>query len=305
MRADVKESSESEGTRKLFVGAFNMHVTAVNPTLEELQKMGVKTDKKPDYFVYNKDNKELVDGIKIRIYLENKFREDDVKAVLTLYLRKSFMESKKDPADPKANYIDERGNSMFLSIAGVESGNVGFDWLHIPSLKKAVMGEAELIQFIRALTNAEKTGVTYFEPADLKKIFAGDVSSIRSVVKRANELGNAVRVLLMPKIDGAKVYQYVYDRSFDRSWSSTAKYMHKSVMENKSRLPKGVAVPFSETLNETEFFIREVDPLEMITKYGDYQSTPPATPSAMGAIPGTTVDLAEMTRDISDDDLPF
>lgn len=307
MRADVNQSNESEGVRKLFVGAFNMHVTAINPNLAEMNKMGIKTDKEPDYFLYDKEEKEKKTGIMIKIYLENQFKEDTIKSSVTFFLRKSIMESKKDGQESKFNYIDERGNSIFIEESLVTSKQVPYTWLHADSLKKAVIGEPELVNFIRAITNAERYGATMFEVEDLRRIFTGDIVSVKSVIKKAKDLGNTVRVVLLPKISGSKILQYTYEKQFERSWSSTSKYLHKSLIDNRSRLSNGVIVPFSENFNEAEFFIREVDPSEMITKFGSHSPTEnpsyaSGTHSAMAGGPAAAITADDL---LPADDLPF
>lgn len=299
MRAGVNESTGTEGSRKIFVGAFNMHVKAINPNKAELAAMGINVESEPDYFLAEDQTNKKPGGIMIRFMLENRFREDTVRASVTFFLRKEFVESRKDPEKPKFNYIDQEGRTIFLEESQVQAKKIPYDWIHVPTLKKAVRGEAELVNFLRNLFNSAKGEPTYLENKDIQKLFAGDLSEIKKLVKDANDKGNAVRVLLLPRItkEGRPV-QYVFDKNFDRAWSSSSKYLHKTLMENLERLPQGTDVSmFSPLLNEQEFYMREIDPAK-ITR------SAPAVPQA-GAVSELTGASAASFFDSGDDDLPF
>ena len=305
MRAGVNESTGTEGPKKIYVGAFNMHVTAVNPNKAELEKMGINAKEEPDYFIRDKDDKTKVLGVQVRFFLENMFREETVKTTVSFFLRKEFLESKKDPQNIKYNYIDERGSTIFLTDAVVASKSVPYDWIHVPSLKKAVKGEPELIDFLRNLTNPEREQPTYFENQDMKKLFSGDVSEIRNLVKQANDKGNAVRVMLLPRINGSRVIQYVFDQKFDRAWSSSSKYIHKQLVSQRQRLEKGGVITsmISEDFTESQFFIREVDHATVVIPA--LPGIPAAHHVPAGTAQGSETDISDLLGVGDDDDLPF
>lgn len=311
MRATVNDSAPNEGGRKIYVGVHNMHVKAVNPNLAQLQALGFKSEtKEPDYFIPEDKEKKQAAGYILRFILENKFREDTIKTSISFFLRKEYMESTKNGVK-KFNYIDQFGNTTFLTESDHETKNVSQDWIHKDSLKKVVRGEIELIDFLRNLFNPDRSEPTYFENGDIKKLFAGDVSGVRKLVSDASAKGNAVRVLFLPKERDGKLVQSIFNRKFDRAWSSSSKYIHKAFNEQRSYLNGVYTNLIGETYSERDFIMREVDPLTLppLTGAGYGASAPAYAGSAPAAGASTHQSMnAAPSMDAllgADDDLPF
>lgn len=287
-------SQGAEGSGKLFTGVLNMAVTAVNPTKSEMEAMGMKPKDEPDYFLKDKDDKSKIIGYRLAFFLEGVVAGEKARTILNIYLRKQFVESKKEGMPVRHQFIDKFGKTCFEEKADVDMKAPKSNWVDADSLKLAVSGEPELVEFIRCYLGHLQQDVCRFTPESLRDIFAGKAKVIRDVIEGAKkDADNMVRVMLGVRDAGdGKFYQTVYGRKFERPYAKNSLYIHKSLAYSKGEKDVDFGVNLS-VYNEADFKIKEYNP-----------SSAPATaphPSMVSDVPGSS----DIIPALSADDLPF
>jgi hypothetical protein len=193
------ESNNSEevvagGGYQLYTGIAAVSVVAVNPSLSELQAIGINAKEDPKYSVeingeeYNK----------IVFYLHN---EDPSLTVRFDILAKPEHRMSKNG---KAMWINNIGQMTWSEDAPA------YDWWkNSDSSRKAYVGEDTLINFTKAWANVANGGKISFDTIDA--IMKGDVKELKELVKALS--ANKLRVLIGVKDEK---YQTVYNRHFGR-----------------------------------------------------------------------------------------
>lgn len=192
--SNVQQVQESTGGNyPVYVGLENFFVTAVNPTLKELQDMGIPATEEPVYISKLERDGEKVDSFSIRIFLDNQDASNPIKTSVNYTVLKSHRIS----TSGKYQVINSYGGSTWLTeeeITGKTPVPSNMQWYVMDGVKKAYIGEEELIKFIKALRNlpninntvtdsAEKAkGIAILEQKDLDKLFAGNFTDIRNVI---------------------------------------------------------------------------------------------------------------------------
>lgn len=180
----------------LYVGIAPMQVVAINPSLAELNSIGINAQVEPQYTdvsiggdTYNK----LTFWIKC---LEPAFTTRfDVLVKPEFRLAKSG----------KKQWCNSVGQFAFADGKASEA----YEWFKSDGERQAYVGEETLMSFIKAYANVANGDECAFETID--RIMAGDVAEIRQLVNALSE--NRVRLLLGVK-DGK--YQQVYTKHFGR-----------------------------------------------------------------------------------------
>lgn len=190
-------SSEVEvaGGVQLFTGIFPFSVVAVNPTLAELQDMGIQAKKDPDYTVTIQDQ----EYNKVVFWCKNPDKDFLVKFEV---LMQPNPRQSKDGA--KFMWVNNIGQTTWSADVPA------YDWWKNPEQsRKAYVGEDALINFTKAWANVANGGEVSFDTIDA--IAKGDVKELREYVKILG--ANQLRLLIGVK-DGK--YQVVYNRHFGR-----------------------------------------------------------------------------------------
>lgn len=283
----------AEGSGKLFTGVLNMAIKAINPSKAEMEEMGMNPKEEPDYLLKDKDDKTKIDGVRVVFFLEGVFAGEKIKTVLNIYLRKSFIESKKEGDESRYMYIDKFGKTCFEKKSDVDMKIISASWVDPSSLKLAVNGENELIDFIRCFLGHQQTDVCKFTGESLREIFAGNITTIKNVIKSASAVAdNMVRVLLGVRDAGdGKFYQTVYSRKFERPYSRTSKYIHKTLAYSKGE-------------NNVDYCVDLINFNEEDFNFKEYVATIPSGTSAAASV--TSMPSNPIVVGLpSDDDLPF
>jgi hypothetical protein len=193
------ESNNSEevvagGGYQLYTGIAAVSVVAVNPSLSELQAIGINAKEDPKYNVeingeeYNK----------IVFYLRNE--EPNITVRFDILAKPEHRMSKNG----KAMWINNIGQMTWSEDAPV------YDWWkNSDSSRKAYVGEDTLVNFTKAWANVANGGKISFDTIDA--IMKGDVKELKELVKALS--ANKLRVLIGVKDEK---YQVVYNRHFGR-----------------------------------------------------------------------------------------
>lgn len=236
MKVKQNEAGEGGSKSKIYSGFTKVKAVLVNPTKEELSEFygGANISKDQVYVGKTQDGK---DQVRINVFVEGEGLDGDViKTSISFYLTNDF---KQTNDGSKWQVINNYGQSGWLEEDQIKSGTIegSMDWMETKGLRRAYLGEIDLIQFMSNLLNvtgikkaSEKGSLEdaeiYFE--DIKKMIAGDVSEIKEQIDNCN---NKIGVLLAGKQVEDKVYQYAYNRSFTRGYSNDPKYLVKSFEE--------------------------------------------------------------------------
>lgn len=294
-----KQVEVGEGMqRKLYAGAENFKVVAVNPTKAELEALyGREINFDPEYIgttkVSDSDGEREVTQIRIDFYLSNE--EDTVTTKLQFYVGDTHHKSQTG----KYKVINSFGKDTWLDQDSIKSKQVpdNMSWYSADGVKVAKRGEVELISFLVNLLNLPfnldkvsdvSEAYAKIDKDEWVKIFNGDVSLLRSVVGSTN---NKVGVLLGVKTKGdGKLVQASYNRHTLRQYviAGTRADKFKYILKD---LDEAVAAGAFGNVNfgERDLILREfeITPTEVSTKNTnqlDVFGTPDANTDSLSAI---------------------
>lgn len=197
--AIVSNSSEEQvsgGVGPLYVGIAAMKVAAVNPTLQELNDMGVNAQRDPEYVGVNIGGDEYN---KVVFWL--KHEEPNFFAKLEVLVKPEARVSQSG----KSQWCNNIGQFAYADNKASEA----YEWFKDEGVRKAFVGEETLMDFIKAYANVANGDECAFE--SWQAIAKGDVKEIKALIKALSD--NRVRVLLGVKDEK---YQQVYTRHFGR-----------------------------------------------------------------------------------------
>ena len=226
------EREAGEGfENKLYTGVENFSVVNVCPTHEELKSIYGDRAKEPTYVSKDEDGN---NQIRVDIMLDNKAEEGEP----SIQTRISFFVTKAERVTKdggKKQYINLYGQTAWLPDDAKKNAEgdyelVGAKGTYVfkgAGARPAFNGEEQLISFIRNLLNLEspdraediKNAESQFSVEDWNKIFAGNLSILKQVIKSNNKVGILLGVKTMP--DG-KIYQDSYNRTTLRQWAKAS-----------------------------------------------------------------------------------
>lgn len=183
------------GSYSLYAGIATVSVLAVNPSKDELAKIGINVQNEPEYTV------SFSDDTFNKIVFWVKSEEPDFTSRIEILVQ------------PKMRTSKDGGKSMWVNNIGqiTWSDQVpGYDWWKNPDKsRKAYVGEDTLINLLKAWANVANGGEVSIDTPT--KVFAGDVSELKGYVEHLKE--NRFRVLFGVKDEK---YQVAYTKHFGR-----------------------------------------------------------------------------------------
>ena len=220
---------------KLYTGAENFKVVAVNPTKEELEALyDRELSFTPEYIgetkVTDGDGERDVNQIRLDFFLANE--DNSVTTKIQFYVANTHHKSQTG----KFKVINSFGKDTWLMQEAVKTKTVpdNMSWYNVDGLKVAKRGEVELISFLVNLLNLpfnlDKVGdvseaYARIDKDEWTKIFAGDVTLLRNIVGGTN---NKVGVLLGVKTKGdGKLVQACFNRHTLRQYSISSTRANK------------------------------------------------------------------------------
>ena len=221
--------------RKLYTGAENFKVVAVNPTKAELEAMyGREINFDPEYIgkttVSDGDGEREVDQIRLDFFLSNE--DDSITTKIQFYIANTHHKSRNGTY----KVINNFGKDTWLDQASIQNKVVPdkMSWYNLDGVKVAKRGEVELISFLVNLLNLPfnldkvedvSECYAYLSKEDWAKIFTGDVQKLRDVIGSTN---NKVGVLLGVKTKGdGKLVQTTFNRHTLRQYSISSTKANK------------------------------------------------------------------------------
>jgi hypothetical protein len=190
---------EVVGGIPLYTGIAAMSVVAVNPTLGELNAIGVKMKTEPQYTgIEFAGNETTFNKLAFWVHNEEFGFTTRMEMLVT-------GEERPISKSGKYQWVNKFGQSAW----GKENPSNTYDWFKDEDVRRSYSSEEILIDFIKAWANVPNGGECGLEaPAD---IFSGKVDELQQLVMALKD--NKVRCLLGVK-DGK--YQQVYTKCFGR-----------------------------------------------------------------------------------------
>lgn len=222
-----KEISDGGG-RKLFTGAENFKVVAVNPTKTELEAIyGREVSYEPEYTgtttVSDGDGEREVNQVRLDFFLSNEDANNQINTKVSFYVADTHHKSQTG----KVKVINAFGRTTWLTKEDIQSGEMpaNMTWYNATDIKVAKRGEEEVIDFLVNLLNLPFDLSKVDDPSDAyakiskeewKTIISGDVTIFRDVIGSTN---NKIGVVLgvKTKADGGQM-QSVYNRKTFRQY---------------------------------------------------------------------------------------
>ena len=209
---------------KLYTGIVKARILAINPTLEELNKIGIPFQNEITYLDQSLDGDERV---RLDFWLhctapENSPIKLDIKTKVSFFITNRFNTSKEKGT---TEVINSLGQTCWANVTG-EGKNLHCElsenqakWFKTEGMRVAFSGESQLTEFLRNWLNASREDeLCLSKPTAL---FKGDFSELKGLVGTFNGPGNIPRVMLTVTEKGGKYYQSVFNRFFAR-WNSTS-----------------------------------------------------------------------------------
>jgi hypothetical protein len=179
------------GGIKLYSGLSNFNVIAVNPTMDELHKLGIMVKAEPNYYVEFSGE----EYFKVTFWVKN---ED-----LTTRLEVLVNSKPRVSQSGKNQWINNIGQSTWSEEAPQ------YEWWKSEGERHALTGEETLINFVKTWANVANGDEVFFD--SIVKIVKGDITEVKALVGLLEN--NQVRLLIGVK-DGK--YQSVYMKVFGR-----------------------------------------------------------------------------------------
>lgn len=229
------EAKSNGGAVKLYTGAENFKVIAVNPTKEELEAIyDRELNFTPEYIgetdVKDGDGDRTVPQIRLDFLIANE--DESITTKIQFYVANTHHKS----ATGKFKVINSFGKDAWLLQEAVQNKTVpdNMAWYSVDGMKVAKRGEVELISFLVNLLNlpynldkVEDVSEAYarIDKEEWAKIFAGDVTLLRTILDGTN---NKIGTLLGVKTKGdGKMVQTVMNKHTLRQYSISSNKANK------------------------------------------------------------------------------
>lgn len=230
-----------------YKGVGLVKVLAVNPTLAELQAIGLNYNNEPEY-------KSQTDTGEAKIRLDFIVGNSKLKTKHTFFLEDR---ERSNNAGDKFEFINNYGQTSWgttLEEVVNRKGRNGNTWYKKEGARKAYVGEGDLIQFLSDWLNVNPDDQVYIENMD--KIFTGDVSELRQYVKAAAD--NEIYLLFTVRENEGKYYQNTYNRFFTRASFTPQAAIARFAKEVKKQEDAGYPIKGFEGL-EFGTFVPQLD----------------------------------------------
>lgn len=191
-----------------YTGVANMIVVAVNPTLGEMQAMGIPAQQEPVYYDVEKDK------TRVDFYLFK--HTPKISTKVSFWIEGKVRTNKEGN---KYEWINKFGTTAWSTSKDVAPD---YKWFKTDGAEPALIGEPTLISFIQAWANVDNKSQARLD--DISKVAKGNVSEIKQLAKDLAK--NEVGVLLYVNDKG---YQSVYTGYFARATNKDFSYWKKAI----------------------------------------------------------------------------
>lgn len=209
----MKESGNSSDVQvvqssKVFTGLNDFKVVAINPSLEVIKEK-INENAKDTAANYTSEDKDGNKRTRLDFYV-SAIDGTIKKRKLTFFITDKVWHSDKTGKD---QFIDDKGNTAWAPT----KEEVTSEYINKKTMRKALMGESQLIDFLKAWMNIntrDKDGFVMLEHP--KKLAAGDTSELQEVLKKYKN--NTVKLLATARLVDGNTYQDFYKGYFGYSY---------------------------------------------------------------------------------------
>lgn len=180
---------------KKFMGVNKVKVVAVNPSLKQLNEMGVSFKEEP---VYIKDDADGVKQINFNFWTKAEINGNEVLVPIKLFVKNKESIS----GTGKVEYINDNGENQWTESAPTKTNY--FDPI---GCRKALVGETALIAFLKNWLNVRKGGKASL---NIPAMFKGNFAELKELISN-----NDIYVLYTV---ADEKYQNVYSKFFVRGF---------------------------------------------------------------------------------------
>lgn len=206
----VKGNSSSEKTVRVkskYTGLAPVRILSVNPSMKELNDMGISADKEPSY-VINKEDGSISSRLDFWLAIDPKPETGDIVTKMTLWIDNTIFVGKNTG---KTQFINKYGRTGW----GMSASECG-QYFIADGARPAYKGEEKIHAFLAAFLNTvydTKNGK--YDECQLdnpEAMFKGDFSEIKSIVRAYKD--NTIRVMFGINEKG---YQEIYTGYFEKT----------------------------------------------------------------------------------------
>lgn len=244
----VKESTDA-ATFKAYTGYDNCYIAAINPTLDERNKLlESSSDKAPVYVSTNEQGKKTANVV---FYLKPESLTEEKVFIPAFFMLTEDYRWNKDHT--KVQVIDKYGYNAWATEEQVKThapllSSQGNNLRITTEYRPAYQGEIALVEFIKNFLNIDElmvyknnvwTSDSSLNKADCEcyldtaKLFKGDFSEVKEVATVAPN--NRVKVVMgVRTTEEGNVRQTVYTQKSLRSAAANANSIFKEILERKA-----------------------------------------------------------------------
>lgn len=210
-------TGEEYRDRPVYTGLTDVNIIAVNPTLAEAEKLDLPIREEPTYISTSEEG-----NAKIRL-------DFWVKNAQVLTKIAFFLED--------CTRVSSAGNKQFINNYGstvyaVSAQDITYDWYKQEGVRECKVGEAELVDFIKAWLSVPQGGEARID--NISQLIKGDLTFLKGLI--TTNAARKVQILLIVKESDGKYYQNVYTRYFGRAGGKSVTYWQKH-MDKAQTLP--------------------------------------------------------------------
>jgi len=243
---------------KLFTGVAPFKVLAINPTVEELQALGINYQNEIKGYTGEKqlDDGSTVKTARIDLWIQTMLTVEEavkygftketapkIKTKISFFLEDREQTSK---AGDKKEFINNFGRTCW----GDPTEGPTAKWYDHTGSRVARVGEERLINFIRTWINASNESPVFFEK--FSNLFNNDTMEMQEILKEFKD--HLIRCLLVVNEKNGQYYQNVFTGFFERSyrtagttWDSHFKKQDKNgKYSNKPSTGTAYTIPLKE-----------------------------------------------------------
>ncbi len=194
--------------RTVWTGLADCKIVAINPTLKEMNDMGMSTTQEPTYVGENKNGKKQT---RIDFWVETT-NEEKVRGKLAFWVSDELRMSKDD----KPQWINKYGKTAWYF-----EGDTPNPYFLQDDVRQAYTGEDDLHEMMQKYLNVEyNTTDKKYDSCLLdtpQDIAAGNTTELRNIFLDMFK-GNTVRLLFGARVtDDGNVYQQIYNKHFEKT----------------------------------------------------------------------------------------
>lgn len=236
------DTKQDSSPIKLYTGLADFRPMLINPTKNELNRIGVNFEDEPVYITTDDNG---IKRLRIDIWGEvtgTDIKENEVKFInkLTFFLDNT----EKESSTGKYEYINEFGDTCWVE-EGTNPNDV-YSWFPKSQyLRKAKNGEGLFISFLKGYLSIGRNEIAKID--DINTFLSGNLREVKNFFSPNND--RKIQVLLTIREYDGNYYQTIFSRYFSTPGNTRTKYW-KKLLDSQTTKP----------FYQNSFILKEFDP---------------------------------------------